>query len=318
MNRINAYLDEVFGKFYESNALNDLKEEIRMNAQDRFNECMDEGKSEAEAEETVLSAMGDLEGMLEENGAVRIGSTSQNFEGSMKGFAESMQGLSEMFSKMFHAQEGEDGHLEEAYANIEQIVIRGTSMDITVTPSDNDQVLMKADGDVERLQIIAGEDGTLTVQEKGSASVFTNGVDLSLQVPVLKALSVNTVSGDVSIRECDVKALDFHTVSGDGRMSLKDPEQLEYTATSGDLILNAGEINSLKIKTVSGDVKLKALGIHDGTMNTTSGDVIVQTRNPLHVQTSTVSGDIAGMRRSDPSSADHLSVHTVSGDIVIR
>lgn len=318
MNRINAYLDEVFGKFYESNALNDLKEEIRMNAQDRFNECIEEGKSEAEAEQIVLSAMGDLEGMLEENGAVRIGSSEQSFEGSMKGFAESMQGLSEMFSKMFRTQENEDGHLEEAYANTESIQIKGTSMDITMTPSESDQVLLKADGDVERLEIIAGEDGTLTIQETSGAALFSNGVDISLQVPALKELSVNTVSGDIHIRECDIKALHLHAVSGDAGLSLKDAEQLEYTSTSGDLILNAGEIDSLKIKTVSGDLKLKASAIHDGAVNTTSGDVIVQTGRPLDVQTSTVSGDVSGKRKSDPSSQDHLSVHTVSGDLVIR
>ena len=341
MEKINEYLNQCFGPYVMSTELENLKEEILANATDHYNDLLSQGKSEAEAEETVLASLGDIRGLLQEIGAPKKETASRSAQFTLdkdliRDFADSVTGI---FTRALDSL-GHDGTRTEVYANIEKIEIHGVSVDIAVLPSSDELVHVCAEGNQDEISFEVVDD-TLIIREVLSGNlIFRSGMDLALEVPSsLRTLDVQVVSGDLNVSGISLEKLGFQSTSGDLTIRHGSLGTLYMRSLSGDVYARLNDLDSFDAKLASGDVDVKCIYGGEFSAETqsgdidaeigetvtsffakaTSGDVSVKLPRRLRIapNLSSLSGSIDTGISSDPDGLP-VTVRTISGDIKIR
>ena len=341
MEKINEYLNQCFGPYVMSTELENLKEEILANATDHYNDLLSQGKSEAEAEETVLASLGDIRGLLQEIGAPKKETASRSAQFTLdkdliRDFADSVTGI---FTRALDSL-GHDGTRTEVYANIETIEIHGVSVDIAVLPSSDELVHVCAEGNQDEISFEVADD-TLIIREVLSQNlIFRSGMDLALEVPSsLRRLDVQVVSGDLNMSGISLEKLGFQSTSGDLTIRHGSLGTLYMRSLSGDVYARLNELDSFDAKLASGDVDVKCIYGGEFSAETqsgdidaeigetvtsffakaTSGDVSVKLPHKLRIapNLSSLSGSIDTDIPSDPDGLP-VTVRTISGDIKVR
>ena len=341
MEKINEYLNQCFGPYVMSTELENLKEEILANATDHYNDLLSQGKSEAEAEETVLASLGDIRGLLQEIGAPKKETTSRSAQFTLdkdliRDFADSVTGI---FTRALDSL-GHDGTRTEVYANIETVEIHGVSVDIAVLPSSDELVHVCAEGNQDEISFEVVDD-TLIIREVLSGNlIFRSGMDLALEVPSsLRTLDVQVVSGDLNVSGISLEKLGFQSTSGDLTIRHGSLGTLYMRSLSGDVYARLNDLDSFDAKLASGDVDVKCIYGGEFSAETqsgdidaeigetvtsffakaTSGDVSVKLPRRLRIASnlSSLSGSIDTGISSD-SDGLPVTVRTISGDIKIR
>ena len=341
MEKINEYLNQCFGPYVMSTELENLKEEILANATDHYNDLLSQGKSEAEAEETVLASLGDIRGLLQEIGAPKKETASRSAQFTLdkdliRDFADSVTGI---FTRALDSL-GHDGTRTEVYANIETVEIHGVSVDIAVLPSSDELVHVCAEGNQDEISFEVVDD-TLIIREVLSGNlIFRSGMDLALEVPSsLRTLDVQVVSGDLNVSGISLEKLGFQSTSGDLTIRHGSLGTLYMRSLSGDVYARLNDLDSFDAKLASGDVDVKCIYGGEFSAETqsgdidaeigetvtsffakaTSGDVSVKLPRRLRIapNLSSLSGSIDTGISSDPDGLP-VTVRTISGDIKVR
>ena len=296
MERIKEYLDRCFREYVMTPELENLKEEVLANATDHYADLISRGESEAEAEETVMASLGNIEALLNEIGAEKKHAESERFDpfGSDV-FQEFADSVSTMFTSLFQPGR-ESGERVEQYDDVVSLNIRGLSMDIHVKPSRDDLLHVQAEGNLEQIRF-ENEGGQLKIQESGTGrTLFQNGIDLYLELPV------------------HVSNMDIQLVSGDLDASQLRLDSLRFQSTSGDLNIRNGSIGDLAIRTVSGDAYLRLLEVSRFYAESASGDIDIRCENGGSFIGTAKSGDIDAVFLARFESA---GFKTVSGDVSV-
>ena len=340
MEKINEYLNQCFAPYVMSTELENLKEEILANATDHYNDLLSQGKSAAEAEETVLASLGDIKGLLQEIGAPKKEAfRSAQFtldRDVIRDFADSVTGI---FTRALDSL-GHDGTRTEVYANIERIEINGVSVDIAVLPSNDELVHVSAEGNQDEISFEVIDD-TLIIKEVLSGNlIFRSGMDLALEVPsTLRSMDVQVVSGDLNINGVSLEKLCFQSTSGDLTIRHGSLGAMYMRSLSGDVYARLNDLDSFDAKLASGDVDIKCIYGGEFSAETQSGDIDaefgetvtsffskatsgdVSVKLPRNINTapnlSSLSGSIDTSLPSYPDGVP-VTIRTISGDIKLR
>ena len=339
MERIKAKLDQCFDEYVMNEELENLKEEVLANMTDHYADLISQGESNEAAEQIVLESMGDIRALLREIGAVRKTEAAYRFDpfgsDTIRGFTDTVNSL---FTNLFQGRE-ENGTREEVYANIEKIDITGMSMDIHISPSSDEMVYVRAEGNLDQIMMEVTGD-TLVIKELRSGRIFQNGMDVFLQVPEhlhsadiqvlsgdltaemvnLESIRFQSTSGDLEIRQGSVKDLAVKTASGDAYIRLKEIHRFYGELASGDVDIRCENAGSLACACQSGDIDAEIEESFDSIQfKTVSGDVSLKMKHPEKIRTELRS--MSGSIDSNVSSfeeGNEVSIQTISGDIRVR
>lgn len=340
MKRINGYLNDCFEPYEMSEELANLKEEVIANATEHYQDLIAQGSSEQEAEDTVMASLGDIRGLLQEIGAQRKETIHYDDESLDKNvirqFTESMTGI---FTRALNGT-GDRGVRSEVYANIDAVEIRGVSADTVMTPSGDELVHVRAEGNLDEISLEVKE-GVLVIKEELAGNlIFRSGMDIALEVPVsTRSLDVQVVSGDLTIQNAGLDTLSFTSTSGDLTIRKGNLAELNVRSASGDVSVYGESLGRVDVKLVSGDIDLSCRQAGELSAECQSGDIDVFVRDRFaSIWFKTVSGDVSMKLPSHEGISPELrslsgsidaeamgtaggagvTVKTVSGDIRLR
>lgn len=329
MEEIREYVDIVFDQYEMTDEIRALRDEILMDAEEQYQDCLKSGMSEKEAVRTVKQSLGDLGGMLQEIGAekiVRMDEVADSFYNAGKTLRNAL-------GRLFADHPSQTSEAE--YTDVESISITGVSLDVKIAQGEgNGTSLIINDSDTVNVMM---EDKKLTIEE--SHNRHFHGARVTLKVPSLKDvqmdlvsgdiriedisidnLNIKTTSGDVNLDDTEVKNCVLHTISGDVEVDGGKYETMEIVSKSGDVDISTEEISLCKISTVSGDQDVRIGWFAKMELGAVSGDIDVQLEDDedLLIEASTVSGDcdINGINAYADGSRV-LSIGTVSGDVEV-
>lgn len=182
--------------------------------------------------------------------------------------------------------------------SINAIDISLTNGDVRVSVSDDETAPIEVVGDVDEIETIIGENGTLIVRQGATASstfFFMRGMrysDLEIVLPLKlwERISVKTTNGDIHM---------------DDELTCR---RLAVTAARGDLFVGNVNCEQMELQSASGDVRAENL---NGSLRaeSKSGDVDVEGRF-AYCELISVSGDV-----SFEGDAAELIVSSTSGDV---
>ena len=282
MTGIEEYIESQFAKHTETTETLELKNEIAENCKERYQECLNSGMSEEEAQEAVIHTIGDLNALIEEvaNDTHALAVKEEN--------------------------DTDTGELSSVRISVQ-------SGDVVIEPSMDEEIHVQADDHFSVLHL----GNTLMIEEEKNNtfgfSLKENRV--TVEIPSwLKYLSVHTKSGDVDLKNIQTRQISISSVSGDvdGKIIC---DNTEIKTVSGDVDLKwNGNTCDINITTVSGDVDLDMLESKCGKVNTISGDVSLRMRGLFEdMNITSVSGDIE--INSKDIDGIESEFHTKSGDI---
>ena len=340
MDRIREYLNQCFDVYVMSEELKNLREEIMANATDHYEDRISQGETPEDAEAEVRASLGDIPALLREIGAEKKQENQTRFDPFAN---DTFQGLADSVNSLFNdlvRSQGKNGTQHEVYANIECIEINGISMDVHVSPSEDELLHASAEGNLDQISFEV-EDNTLSIEESGSGkTLFQSALDLYLEIPAdVRSLDVQVVSGDLTIANADLDSLRFQSASGDLSVKSGKIKDAAVKTASGDVELRLREMNRYYGELASGDADLRCEnggslvcicqsgdidaqfteGFESITFKTVSGDISLKAnpRIPVNTELSSISGSIDCTRSSVPDGKD-VRIRTVSGDIRIR
>ncbi len=285
MVKVREYLDRFFAKYEMTEELYDLKDEITLNAQDRYHDYLEQGYSEAEASQKVLDSLGNLEELMNEVNARPL---REDYRGIFRNIVTTLFG---------EKREGNE-HYSEVFAGVNELVLNVTSADVSVMISPDDCIHVEANGDDALLEVVQEEERvTLTENRRGLLS-FGGIEEVEISLPEgMKALEIHVVNGDIEISDVEVPLITIGAVNGDVDLSDFLFDTLQVQTVNGDVeIESEGTFDLIQCKTVSGDVSCALTGVEgvDFAYETLSGDVECSldydSRHAIRI--TTVSGDI--------------------------
>jgi DUF4097 and DUF4098 domain-containing protein YvlB len=232
--------------------------------------------------------------------------------------------------------------------DIKKLKLSSASADMTVQPTNDEEITAKVDTDETGYQPFIDKSGnmlTIRFQKSGKGffeNIFRKNSDVDevfIQVPrSILELQVNTASGDIIVEDFDLDSLKVNVVSGD--LSIEDTVSPDFNcnSVSGDVRIRNCNFRSFSGNSVSGDILIENLPPleRDLWISTVSGDArIIYTGKPkLEVVFSSVSGEIitsAPMTKrnkkhysfyyehfSGEEANEKLKIQSVSGDLILN
>lgn len=230
---------------------------------------------------------------------------------------------------------------EKTYSSndFQQIQIDVTSTDLTVKPSDNDEIKIVIYGTKEDNANSIIENDTLMITKNTKNQFcfgfcFYNKDEIVLYLPseIEITLTATTQSGDIKVGNFENVSLNLETSSGD--IEIGTVKDVELVTKSGDVKVESSnrtkiqtrsgdiEVSNIQTyadcKTSSGDVKIGIFQIvEDSTIQTASGDVLIHQITDSYIDTKTRSGDIR-IKENNRFSEIELHIETSSGDITVK
>jgi hypothetical protein len=185
----------------------------------------------------------------------------------------------------------------------EGIFLKAIASDVTISPSDTNEVVILANGrlhkDLPSLLEITESGGSLNISQPDDNSGMT--IEIKIPKGYSKNLSIALVSGDI-----ELKGVSLHL--------------FEAKSTSGDIMAEELKAADLKVKTISGDVRIQNNLEGNYEISTTSGDVQLELKQGFEAdfRLYTLSGDIQNNFPAKKNAKHSVSVSTTSGDINIE
>ncbi len=285
MVKVREYLDRFFAKYEMTEELYDLKDEITLNAQDRYRDYLEQGYSEAEASEKVLDSLGNLEELMNEVNATPL---REDYRGI----------LHDVITTLFGERRKGNEHYSEVFAGVNELILNVTSADVSVSISPDDCIHVEANGDDAMLEVVQEEERVTLTENRHGLLSFGGIETVEISLPEgMKALEIHVVNGDIEISDVEVPLITIGTVNGDVDLSDILFDSLQIHTVNGDTeIESEGTFDLIQCQSVSGDVSISLPGVEgvDFAYETLSGDVECSldydSRHAIRV--TTVSGDI--------------------------
>ncbi len=286
MVKVREYLDRFFAGYEMTQELYDLKDEITMNAADRYRDYIDAGYTAEEAEEMVLKSLGDLKELMKEVNA--------------KELQDDLSGIfSNVITSLFGKRREKIVDVEQSFEGIREIVIEVPSADIEFKRSDDEKVYVEAHGSYAMLKVEEDE-GKLTLKEDGRSIVSFGGIeDMTLCLPEgIEKIDVNVVNGDIQADDIGAEDIRISTVNGDVDLRDLSFERLNIHTVNGDAEVETDSaFDSIIYESVNGDLECRLHGVEGVDLHTESisGDVECDLpHDPSHIiRVTTVSGDVS-------------------------
>ncbi|MCH1627536.1 DUF4097 family beta strand repeat-containing protein [Ferdinandcohnia quinoae] len=213
--------------------------------------------------------------------------------------------------------------------DIKNILIKSSSVDVNVIPTDGDKVIAELKGkasknnkDTYKLEIDEDHD-TLEInvdrKEKFEISIFNfTSVDLNVEVPqkVYDSLEINTSSGDINTEDLEAKNLSIEANSGNiEALGGKIETTLMIETSSGDITANDFTANAIEVSANSGNIEVNDNQAEKITLETSSGDIecFDQTANELKTEAASGNIEIDGKEVTG-----NINAESSSGDIELE
>ena len=330
MEEVREYIDIVFDQYEMTDEIKALRDEIVMDAEEHYRDCLAKGMSEKEAAQTVKQSLGDLGAMLREIGAEKI----DRIDDAAESFYNASRTLRNALGRLFSSKPTKT--IREVFHDVDSLDISGVAMDIRFEQSEDDTVYLSIEEDGETVEVTTDEH-TLVIKE--NKNTHFSSPTVSLKVPALKDIRISVVSGDIEtegikaencmikttsgdirLEETTIEACELHSISGDVQIEDGKYTKMEVVSKCGDVDISTEEVSFCKVSTISGDMELHVGWFAQMDLSAVSGDIRVEIQDDedLQVDAGTVSGDceIYGISMKKDGTR-LLSAGTVSGDLEI-
>ena len=329
MEEVREYIDIVFDQYEMTDEIKALRDEIVMDAEEHYRDCLAKGMSEKEAAQTVKQSLGDLGAMLREIGAEKI----ERIDDAAESFYNASKTLRNALGRLFSSKPTKT--IREVFHDVDSLDISGVAMDVSFEQSEDDAVYLTIK-DGEKVEVTT-DDHTLVIKENKNSHFSSPTV--SLKVPALKDIRISVVSGDIEteaikaencmikttsgdicLEETGIEQCELHSISGDVQIEDGKYTKMEVVSKSGDVDISTEEVSFCKVSTISGDMEVHIGWFAQMDLSAVSGDIRVEIQDDedLQVDAGTVSGDceIYGISMKKDGTR-LLSAGTVSGDLEI-
>ena len=329
MEEVREYIDIVFDQYEMTDEIKALRDEIVMDAEEHYRDCLAKGMSEKEAAQTVKQSLGDLGAMLREIGAEKI----DRIDDAAESFYNASRTLRNALGRLFSSKPTKT--IREVFHDVDSLDISGVAMDVSFEQSEDDAVYLTIK-DGEKVEVTT-DDHTLVIKE--NKNTHFSSPTVSLKVPALKDIRISVVSGDIEteaikaencmikttsgdirLEETTIEACELHSISGDVQIEDGRYTKMEVVSKSGDVDISTEEVSFCKVSTISGDMEVHVGWFAQMDLSAVSGDIRVEIQDDedLQVDAGTVSGDceIYGISMKKDGTR-LLSAGTVSGDLEI-
>lgn len=347
---ITKLVDALFCKTEMTQEAQSLRDELMANCQERYQDLLNQGRSDDEAAACVMESLKGMEEVIAsypKKQAEKDDKREFHFDGSLEldaaGFKEMGQKLAKDIKELVQnatgnridneqAPEGEPVSTEQALcflaSEIDRIDCSVRAFEVSIEPCEGEQILVDVNSDENEEIIITKQDRVLSIRTrsrtKGNgwdwfASRFFAGhrqaYDIRISVPASKAvtLALHSQSGDMNVMGVKLINADLSTSSGDITLRPSLGSRLDsarVSSASGDLRLELAA-QSLHCKSMSGDVDLKC-DVKDLEASSISGDVSIKGRF-ITGRFKSTSGD--AIIDSLDDSAERVDVGSTSGDV---
>lgn len=288
MEEIRYYVDYIFDQYVSTQELGELRDEILLDAEDRYQDCLSRGLTAADARKEVIDSLGDLKEMLDQIGAVRKKKDAR-MESLRAVMMDAGNDIAFFVSSLFDDDSEETG---DVYENIHAVRIGCRRADVEILEGKDEKAEVFISGCTECLHVRA-EDDVLVIDETETNKMIGREGRVKIRVPEnLRLFSAENAAGDL-----DIEGL--------------HAQEAEITLGSGDLSMKRCSGDRISAETVSGDIELQDCAFQDAAVTSKSGDAAIASESCADCRIRTVSGDIE-IRIDAP---DHLEAETKSGDV---
>ena len=156
MEEVREYIDIVFDQYEMTDEIKALRDEIVMDAEEHYRDCLAKGMSEKEAAQTVKQSLGDLGAMLREIGAEKI----ERIDDVAESFYNASKTLRNALGRLFSSKPTKT--IREVFHDVDSLDISGVAMDVSFEQSEDDAArglallgAREGEGAVEAMQGLA-------------------------------------------------------------------------------------------------------------------------------------------------------------------
>lgn len=297
MESINEYIELSFRNYPNSQEIEDIKNNIKLNCNDYYNDLIAKGYNENAAYKEVIASIGNIEDLIKEyrNNPV----VAKNDVTTCK-----------------------DLYFELNSCDIN--FYPGNTFDMIFTSRKPFEIIEKEDHIIikepnntfshsEVEVIIPSEVGLIEINNK-SGNIEIEDINIT-------KLKISSLSGDVDINNCNIDNAYITTTSGDIDMvTNSDIKYLYVKKTSGDCDIKCHQnINKLDIRNTSGDVDIITHNdFIEYNIESVSGDIDLNINNVdgINFHYQSISGDITNTHPH--SNNNPVNIKNISGNININ
>lgn len=313
--KIVQYFNQLFEKAPDTVKALELKKEMTQNALDKFEDLLQDGYSEEEAYQNVVSSIGDvteLFGELEEKTLFSLSEKDRKKKALLHAMGTGSVSL-------LQEQQFDISTIEKLTVSYEK-----NSQDVFLYEGEGNTIVVREYANYaveeEMLSRIGLSGNTLTVQgirEKGfwinlnryryteillpadyagamEIATASGEIGIDRELALKKELKLSSTSGDITVGKTAASEIRISSASGEVRTGGLTAEKLRIGTNSGDIHVTGAE-GQFSISSASGTVMLDD-GSGCGTVETTSGDI----------------------RLSFAALTGELTVDSTSGEVVIK
>lgn len=284
------YIDQCFDQFRQTQEILDLKEEISQNAFDRYNDCLKENMSEADAMNEVLDSLSGLDSLLREIDAEEVDNTS--------------------FHTTYRKYQKE--HLsKEAYSYVGQVELYLLNASVNIYDSKDDNIYVSSEDDA--FEIIEEED-RIVVKESPDYYNWIHDHELVIKLPEIKSLKIISKSGDVDIKNIEVNQVEIECLAGDLNAENVMSDNVKLDCKAGDIEWSSFDpIEGLNINTSGGDIDVEIASVTNGAIRTKGGDIDLRLHGDFKsITLESLGGDITAILEVDDID---LEANSLGGEV---
>jgi len=209
------------------------------------------------------------------------------------------------------------------------IIVKASSADTTILPSDNETIKSRLTGNVRStssdhvptLEITRSGD-TIIIEEKRKIfaiiGFYLEDVNLDISIPksFKGTIEFEGTSNDLKTSNLAVDSLSLRISSGNVSLdNITLDNDMKLTSSSGDFTVNGLKAANLIIQSSSGNKKLSDVDVKENfNINNTSGSTLLKNVKCHELGIDSTSGDI----NIDGLKLDRISIETKSGNVKVR
>lgn len=293
MKKVLNYINEQFLQYEDNSEVSELKEEIIQNCQQRFDENINHGMTQDEAEEEIISHIGNLSEALDIIAIKADQSPAEKF-----------------YSK--------------SNTSINMINVITSNADVKFIKSLNDNIEIFATNKIHR----SVDNGCLVIKQlkvdenlTALHKIFSNKYDPNLQIQIalpddFEVVKVKSHSGEISFEDASIHQLTVKNTSGDikGKINQLNTSQLNCVSGKIQAMINGSEAEIIT-STVSGNLDIAITSANLIDLSSVSGNSAFTPLTNFHkCNIQTVSGDIYPTTKD--IQAGLLKIDTKSGNLI--
>ncbi len=162
------------------------------------------------------------------------------------------------------------------------------------------------------LEIKREKESFIEIMIRKSKGMFIIGLPKAKTINKFKIAITN---GDGFVKELKTEDFNLKSINGDFDLRSIKTNNFNIESVNGDMIICGIEALDSNLSTVSGDLEVEDLVVENRlNFNCVSGDCTIKKFSGKKMYLKTVSGDIDGAEIN----LDELTVHSVSGDVIIN